>query len=136
MWQIKSFFVEWKIKGTKKRFFMFLGALFLVIAVVGVFVPVIPQVPFAVISAYFFSKGSATIHLWIRHNKFFGTPVREWEDFKVIRPKMKIIATASMLAGAVFGHYKLDHQWAITLDVFLALGIIFVLTRKNKIISI
>ena len=115
---------------------MIMGALFLIIALVGVFLPVIPQVPFAIISAFFFARGSTTIHLWIRHNKFFGAPVRDWEDFKVIRPKMKIVATVSMIAGAVFGHYKLHPQWAIALDIVFLISLIFVLTRKSKILSL
>jgi uncharacterized protein len=135
MWQIKSFIMEWKIKGAKKRFWMFLGAIFLILAVIGVFIPILPQVPFAIASAYFFAMGSTTIHLWIRHNKFFGKPVREWEDFKVVRPKMKIIATVSMIVGAVLVHYKLDFEWAIALDILFFIAIIFILSRKSKILS-
>lgn len=114
---------------------MVLGGFFLLAALVGVFIPIIPQVPFAIISAYFFSIGSPRIHLWMRHNKYFGTPVREWEDFRIIRPKMKIIATISMVVGAVLGHYKLDQNWAYALDVVFAVAIAFVLTRRSNMKS-
>ncbi len=136
MWHIKSFITEWKIKGAKKRSLMLFGAFFLLCAIAGVFIPIIPQVPFAIMSAYFFSKGSTVIHLAIRHNKFFGKPVRNWEDFKVIEPKMKIIATISIIAGAIMGHYKLQNQWAYSLDAVSALAVIFVLTRKSKVTAI
>lgn len=131
MWSWKSFMVEWKIKGTKKRTAMFLGALFLLLAFIGVFIPIVPQVPFAIISAYFFSIGSPRIHLWMRHNKYFGKPVREWEDYRIIRPKIKIIATVSMAVAAYLGHLKLEESWAITLDVIFAVSIAFVLTRRS-----
>lgn len=136
IWQLRAFLVEWKIKGARSRFFMGLGVLFLLIALVGVFLPVIPQVPFAIVSAYFFSKGSPSVHLWMRHNRYFGKPVREWEDFRVIRPKMKIIATVSMFAGAAISHYKFDLPVALTLDAIFAVAIAFVLTRKSKIFNI
>lgn len=135
MLSVRSFYIEWKLKGHKSRFFMFMGALFLVFALVGVFIPIIPQIPFAVISAYFFSKGSLRIHMWMRQNKYFGKEVREWEDFKVIRPKLKIISTISMLVGAVLGHMKLDPAWAYSLDAVFALCIAFILTRKSRILS-
>jgi uncharacterized membrane protein YbaN (DUF454 family) len=135
MWQLKTFMVEWKIKRTKGHSYMALGGFFLLIALIGVFLPIIPQVPFAIISAYFFSKGSTTIHLWMRHNKFFGTPVREWEDFRVIRPKMKVIAVLSLIAGAFIGHMKMDLEYAWVLDAIFAVAIMFILTRKSRILS-
>ncbi len=132
----KTFYTEWKFKGNKARFFMALGALFLVFAIIGVFIPIVPQVPFAIISAYFFSKGSARIHLWMRHNKFFGKSVRDWEDFKVIRPKMKIIATLSLLAGCLFAQWKLTSPNSLILQGIFMLSIVFVLTRKSQIIHL
>lgn len=131
----KSFVVEWKIKGTKKRSAMVLGAFFLILAFIGVFIPIVPQVPFAIIAAYFFSIGSPRIHLWMRHNKYFGKPIRDWEDFRIIRPKIKIIATVSMAVAAYLGHLKLDQAWAIAFDVIFAVAIVFVLTRRSSIKS-
>lgn len=135
MLSLKSFMLEWKLKGKEGRFFMGLGALFLIFALIGVFIPIIPQVPFAIISAYFFSKGSIRIHLWMRNNKYFGKPVREWEDFKIIRPKMKIISVLSMVVGAVLAHMKFDLQWALAFDAVFLACIAFVLTRRSKIFS-
>lgn len=77
---LKYFWLEWKMKGPKSRMFMALGLMFLLATIVGVFLPIIPQVPFAIISVYFFSRGSTAIHYWIRYNKYFGRPVRNWED--------------------------------------------------------
>lgn len=135
MFSLRSFVIEWKIKGTKKKSAMLLGAAFLLVALVGVFIPIVPQVPFAIIAAYFFSIGSPRIHLWIRHNKYFGKPIRDWEDFRIIRPKMKIIATVSMVIGAVLGHYKLDQSWAYAFDVIFLVAIAFVLTRRSSMKS-
>lgn len=134
MISVKNFYIEWKLKGNKSRVFMFLGALFLLFALIGVAIPIIPQVPFAIVSAFFFSKGSARIHLWMRRNKFFGKSVRDWEDFKVIRPKMKIVATISMVVGAIFAHWKIDYPWIYFLDALFVIGIIFVLTRKSRVL--
>ncbi len=135
MISLKTFCSEWKIKGNKGRFFMFFGGLFLLFALIGTLLPIIPQVPFAIISAYFFSKGSTRIHFWMRYNKFFGRPVREWEDFKVVRPKMKVIASLFMLMGAIIGHSKLGLPVAYSLDAIFAASIAYVLTRRSSIFS-
>ncbi len=129
---IKNFIREWKVKKPKDRAFMALGALFLAAAIVGVFIPIIPQVPFAVIAAFFFSKGSMRIHQWIRHNRFFGKPVRDWEDHRVIRPKLKVFSTLAMAGGAAIAFWKLEQNWAIGISIVFGLSILFVLTRKSK----
>jgi uncharacterized membrane protein YbaN (DUF454 family) len=100
-----------------------------------VVIPVIPQVPFAIVSAYFFSKGSIRIHTWMRYNKYFGKPVREWENHRIIRPKMKIISVVSLVVGAVFAHMKLDPAWAYSIDVAFGLSVIFILTRRTRILT-
>ena len=127
------FKMEWKHKNSQHRFFMALGALFLLAAVVGVFIPIIPQVPFAIISAYFFSKGSLIIHQAMRYNRYFGKPVRDWEDYRIIRPKMKIIATVSMIVGAVLTYLKFSFPVAMAIDGCFLMAIIFVLTRRSKL---
>lgn len=111
---------------------MVLGGFFLIAAIVGVFVPILPQVPFAIIAAFFFSKGSEQIHQWIRKSKFFGKPVIDWEDHRVIRTKLKVFSTLAMLGGAAFGHYKLGVPKAYILDGVFLLSIFFVLTRRSK----
>jgi uncharacterized membrane protein YbaN (DUF454 family) len=131
MWQIKTFMLEWKFKDNRARLRMLLGAFFLLLALIGIFLPIIPQVPFAIISAFFFSTGSPLIHQWMRHNKYFGRSVRDWED-QVIRPKMKAIGTFSLIAGAVIGHLKFDLPWALALDVIFLMSVAFILTRKSK----
>ncbi|MFL5784708.1 MAG: YbaN family protein [Bacteriovoracaceae bacterium] len=91
-----------------------------------------PQVPFAIVSAYFFSKGSPLIHQWMRHNKYFGRSVKDWEDHRVIRPKMKVIGSLSLIVGAVLSHLKFDLKWALMLDVVFLAAIAFILTRKSR----
>lgn len=131
MISFKSFYTEWKIKRHHERFYMLLGVLFMLLALVGVALPVVPQIPFAITSAFFFSKGSQKIHLAIRHNKVFGPAVRDWEDHKVIRPKTKIFSIIAMIAGAVMAHYRLPLNWSYVLDGVFLICILFVLSRKS-----
>ena len=126
-----DFYDEWKEKNAKEKAYMVAGAFFLLLALVGVALPIVPQIPFAVISAALFSKGSEKFHQWVRENKFFGEPVRDWEDHRAVKPKVKAISTVMMLAGAGIGHYKFDLPWALALDGVFLICIIFVLTRKN-----
>jgi uncharacterized protein len=129
---VEHFREEWKEKEPRQKLYMAAGALSLLLALGGIVLPIVPQVPFAILSAYFFSKGSKRIHEWIRENRFFGGPVKDWEDDRVVKPKLKIFSTIAMVAGAAFGHWKLDLEWALALDVAFAAAIVFVLTRRSK----
>jgi uncharacterized protein len=128
---IDKFGSEWKSKDPKQRVAMVAGAIALVLAVVGIFLPIVPQVPFAILAAVLFSKGSPRIHKWIRKNKYFGPPVRDWEDHRAVRPRLKILSTIMMVGGAGLGHWQLPLGWAIGLDAVFAAAIVFVLTRKS-----
>lgn len=131
MLSIKSFYTEWKIKRHHERFYMVLGVFFLLLALIGVALPIVPQIPFAITSAFFFSKGSPRIHLAIRHNKVFGRAVRDWEDHKVIRPKTKFFSVLAMLGGAVMAHLRFPLNLCYVLDGIFLICILFVLSRKS-----
>jgi uncharacterized protein len=134
MW-FKKLIKEWKKNGPKEKVLMAGGAVSLLLALVGVFLPIVPQVPFAILSAFLFSKGSPRLHQWVRRHKYFGGPVKDWEDHRVVRPKLKAFSTLAMIGAAVFAHFKLLIHWAIALDIVFGAAIIFVLTRKSKRIS-
>jgi uncharacterized membrane protein YbaN (DUF454 family) len=128
----RKFAEDWKTNDTKENSFLVAGAISLILAVIGIFLPIVPQVPFAILSAYLFSKGSPTLHKWVRKNKYFGKPVRDWEDQKAVAPKMKIISSVMMAAGAAIGHWKFEElTYAFILDGIFAAAILFVVTRKS-----
>ncbi len=129
---LKVLKTEWKFKKTQERIYIIAGGISLAIALASLFIPVLPQIPFAIIAAYFFSKGSDHLHIWIRHHKHLGLPVRDWEDHKVIRPKTKIISTIMMVGGAILGHYKWGIPGAFYLDALFLVCIVFVVTRRSK----
>jgi len=58
--------------------------------------------------------------------------VKDWEDDRVVKPKLKIISTLAMIGGAAVAHWKLDPPWPWILSGVFALAIVFVLTRKSK----
>ncbi len=130
--EMSRFLKEWKKKSPKEKIYMGAGIFSILLAIIGVFLPIVPQVPFAILSAFLFSRGSPKLHRWIRMNKYFGRPVRDWEDHRVIRPKLKIFSTLAMVSGAIFGHWKLSSPYPLILDAVFTLSILFLLSRKSN----
>ena len=75
----------------------FLGFVFLGIAALGIFLPLLPTTPFVLLAAACFAKSSERMHRWILANGTFGPMVRDWEEKRCISRRVKVIAITSML---------------------------------------
>ncbi len=85
-----------------KQIYIFLGGLFLVIGVIGAFLPLLPTTPFLLLAGFFFSKGSDKFHQWLLNHKHFGPPIHDWNEHGIIRLKHKILATSMLIISASF----------------------------------
>lgn len=115
-----------------------LGWLFLAAAVAGAFLPVIPQIPFAIVAAFFFSKGSPRLHHWILNQKHFGAAVRDWEMGQVVRVRLKLLSIATMVGGAAIAYARYreaNPAFALGIPGLFALACGFVATRPSRTVS-
>jgi uncharacterized membrane protein YbaN (DUF454 family) len=97
-----------------------LGALSLALGAIGIFLPLLPTAPFVLLAAFFFSRGSKRLHLWLREHPRFGVYVRDWEAEQVIPPVGKYASTLMMIPSV---------GWAIaTRDIPPVLSFLMVAT--------
>ena len=80
----------------KKLFINYAGHFFLVLGIVGAVLPVLPTTPFLLLAAYFYSRTNHELHQWLYNHKYFGPPIKDWDEHKVIGLKAKIIASAAI----------------------------------------
>lgn len=73
-------------------FLVVLGTLFVIIGIVGVFLPLLPTTPFMLLAAACYAKSSSRFYNWIMNNKVFGPIIREWREHRSIPRKAKFIA--------------------------------------------
>ncbi|MCO6430593.1 MAG: YbaN family protein [Deltaproteobacteria bacterium] len=79
--------------------FIVCGCLSITVAIVGIFVPLIPTTPLVLLSAYCFSRGSKRLHEWLTSHPLFGKSIRDWEQERVIPLGAKIMATVMIAAS-------------------------------------
>lgn len=84
------------MRGTM-NFFRLLGFVFLALAVVGVFLPLLPTTPLVIVAAACFARSSEKWHRWILQNPTFGPLIRTWEERRCVSVRVKVIAITSML---------------------------------------
>jgi len=113
-------------------FYKLLGFIFLGIAVIGVFLPLLPTTPFLLVSAGCFAKSSDKWHQWLMSNKIFGPIIKDWHDRKCISFSTKIIAIALIV---LFGGFSIlvlltDLKLRILTVLLIATGLFCVCRLK------
>lgn len=69
------------------------GMVFLVLAVVGMFLPLVPTTPFLLLTAACFARSSERLHRWLLDSPAFGPVLRDWEERGAVRLHVKVLAT-------------------------------------------
>lgn len=79
-------------------FWFAIGALALVLGVIGIALPLLPTVPFLLLAAFCFGKSSKRVESWLLDHPRLGPPIHDWRANGAIRRRVKWIATASIVA--------------------------------------
>jgi len=99
-----------------------LGFLFIGLGFIGIFLPLLPTVPFILLAAGCFAKSSPRWHSWLINNQIFGPMIKEWEQNQCIPCKAKRIALLSLaLVGGYSVMFTLANPYLIAFGAALIL---------------
>lgn len=91
------------------------GLLAFILGVIGAILPVVPTVPFMILAAFCFAKGSPRFHHYLIHHPVFGAQIRAWEDHRAVPRKAKILATVMLCISLPITSYVLGAKlWWIS----------------------
>lgn len=111
-----------------------IGWIFVGIGVIGAFVPLMPTVPFLLVAAFCFERGSPKLHQWLLDHPQFGPPLKDWRENRVIRWPAKIAATIGLSLSLSYTCFFAERElWVrVTVGIVGLLVILFILTRKSR----
>lgn len=75
------------------------GLASLALGVIGILLPILPTVPFMLLSAFFFSKSSERLHHWLITHPKFGPSIEDWQRNGAINRRVKWYSTVSIVAA-------------------------------------
>lgn len=119
---------------------MFLGGIFLILGIVGIFFPILPTTPFLLLSASCFLKSSHSAYRRLMANKTLGKYIFYYRVSKAIPLKSKIAALLLLWLGILFTIYIVPILWVKVLLFFIASGVtlhissIKVMTKEDRLL--
>ena len=83
----------------KRAVFIVLGCLSLVLAVLGVVLPILPTVPFLALAAFCFAKSSDRLNNWLINTKFYQNNLADFKAGKgmTVKTKVRILVTVTLV---------------------------------------
>jgi len=95
----------------KKPVYRALGALSVVLGVVGAFLPLLPTTPFLILAAWFFARSHPEWEAKLLEHPKAGPAIRAWRDHRAIPVVAKWAAAIMMGISALGGWYGLPEPW-------------------------
>lgn len=95
----------------------------MLLAVLGVFLPVLPATPFVLLAAACFARGSERFHDWLMSHPRLGPIVHDWQRHRSIPLRAKILAIAMMWISLPTTAWLLRAKPAFSIAV-LAIGVV------------
>lgn len=93
-------------------FLLGLAVLSLALGLVGLFLPVLPTVPFLLLAAWAAGLSSPRLQQWLERHPLFGPQITDWRRAGVVRRRAKWTATVVMTASAITTVLLLHAHWA------------------------
>jgi uncharacterized membrane protein YbaN (DUF454 family) len=81
------------------------------LGVLGMFLPLLPTVPFLLLATFCFAKSSPAWKEKILHHPFIGKPLREWLQYKGIRKRAKICSLSFLWISILLSVYFVAILW-------------------------
>ncbi|BEO55238.1 MULTISPECIES: DUF454 family protein [Serratia] len=73
----------------KRGLLIILGWLAVVLATLGVVLPLLPTTPFLLLAAWCFVRSSPRFHHWLLYRSWFGSYLRHWQQHRALPPGAK-----------------------------------------------
>jgi len=90
-WQQRSWHSGVELKGIRRYLFVVLGTLCVVLAGVGIILPVLPTTPFLLLAAFFYARSSERFYNWLLTNRWFGEYIRNYREGRGLPLRHKLI---------------------------------------------
>ncbi len=114
---------------------MALGWLAMVLATLGVVLPLLPTTPFLLLAAWCFARSSPRFHYWLLYRSWFGSYLRHWQTHRALPPgaKLKALLTIALTFGLSLWLVKL---WWVRVLLLLILVVLVTFMLRLPVVDV
>lgn len=102
------------------------------LGIIGLFLPVLPTVPFLLVAAWAAARSSPRLLAWLEDHPHFGPSLHDWRRGGVVRRRAKWTATLVMSASAVSLLVFVKIKWAALLAIACMATVLVWLWRRPE----
>jgi len=105
------------------------GVLCVLLALLGVFLPLLPTTPFLLLAAACFARSSRTMHDWLTGHRLFGSYLRNYEAGLGIPARAKVLAMVMMWSSLCYAAWRHEQLWLRLVLLLTGTGVSIYLLR-------
>ena len=111
---------------------LILAYFFLALAIVGMFLPGLPTVPFLLLTAWFAARGSDRLHSWLYAHPHLGKLLIDWEQQGAVSRTGKVIAVLMLITSWAVMYHRLNNAWVLAgIAVFFVAVAMYLVSRPE-----
>jgi uncharacterized protein len=97
------------------------GAVSVVLGVIGIFVPLWPTTCFLLLAGWCFARSSKRAERWLHENRFFGRYLKDYREYGIISRRVRLtsVATLWLFIGAS-AYFFMGRLWVVALLLVVA----------------
>ncbi|KQN68624.1 DUF454 family protein [Rahnella rivi] len=113
----------------KRVLLIIVGWICVVLATLGVVLPLLPTTPFLLLAAWCFARSSPRFHHWLLHRSWFGSYLRHWQQHRALPKGAKPKAVALILVTFAVSIYFVPLLWVRILLLCMMFMLLFMMWR-------
>ncbi|PID67307.1 MAG: hypothetical protein CR959_00815 [Fusobacteriales bacterium] len=121
-------------KRINKILYIIVGILSVILGTIGIFLPVLPTVPFLLLALFCFNRSSDRFYNYVKNHKRFGKILRDYEKDKSIPRSAKIRGIIFLGCSMSFSIYKIQslHMRIFLVVIWIAVTIHLLMLKTTK----
>ncbi len=110
-------------KKIRKSLLIVAGCLLLVLAAVGIVLPILPTTPLLLLASYCFLRSSERLYHWLFNHPVLGRYIRNYLLYKAVDKRSKIFALIILWSGLLLSIILIKKSFVSVVLALIGLGV-------------
>ena len=116
----------------KKGLLVAAGSVSLALAVLGLFLPLLPTTPFLLLASACYVRSSERLHGWLMGHRLLGGYIRNFRERRAIPLRGRVVTVVLLWLPLLYSVYRLDLLWLEVLLVLMGLTWSVIILRMGR----